>query len=112
MFSKKRSTIQLHWEWPDGRNAEQQVHVRVVSIRAEPGGLFGFKKSPSFIGGLQDRQVLSGIVVAAGGDTEGKDVRLVLPKKEVSSILPGDTILLDIVDSDTCIAVKKSQLSQ
>jgi len=109
MFGKKKSDVNLKWEWPDEREPEYLLTVQVDSIKKDSPGLLGLKHLPSVLGWIQDGVILRGYVVDNSADLSGKTLSLLLPVEETHAAKKGDRLLLGIVNHDTCIAVKKPE---
>lgn len=99
--------VDLMWEWPADRTAEQKLLVKVVEIKNESSGFFGFKKSPSFAGNLPDPVTVKAKLIRQEKNLEGKIVEITLPKLELESIDVGDFAVIGVVDSKTCICIKQ-----
>lgn len=95
----------LNWQWPDNRQPQTRVALKVTSVEAESRGFLGIKRSPSLARSFPEPVVVTGI--ALKGDAAGTVFRLRLPKKEVPDVNSGDRIGIGIVDGDTCICVRK-----
>lgn len=98
--------IELTWEWPADRVAEQKLLVKIVDIRNQSAGFFGFGKTPSFAGNLPDPVKVKAELMNKEGDLKGKTVELTLPKLELESAKANDYAVLGVVGSKICICIK------
>lgn len=98
--------VDLTWEWPADRMAEQKLLVKVVEIKAEGGGFFGFKKSPSFAGNLPDPVTVKAKLISQEKNLKDKTVEITLPKLELESIKVDDFAVIGVIASNTCICIK------
>lgn len=98
--------VDLTWEWPADREAGQKLLVKVMDIKNEGAGFFGFKKSPSFAGNLPDPVTVKAKLIRQEKSLEGKTVEITLPKLELESINIGDFAVIGVIDSKTCICIK------
>lgn len=98
--------VDLTWEWPADRVAEQKLLVKVVEIKAEGSGFFGFKKSPSFAGNLPDPVTVKAKLISQENNLKDKTVEITLPKLELESIKANDFAVIGIIASKTCICIK------
>ncbi len=108
MFGKK-SAINLKWEWPDEREPEYLITIQVNSIKKDSPGFFGLKHSPSILGWMPGGVILRGCITDNRMGLSGKTLSLLLPVGETHAAKKGDTLVLGIVDHDTCIAVTKPE---
>lgn len=97
--------IELKWQWPAERKAEENMLVRVNSINKQSGGFLGIKKSPSLAESFPDPVVIDGVVINTDKSLDGKTIRLSAPKLEVENIKGGSYAVLGIVDDNICICV-------
>lgn len=107
MFGKKKSDVNLKWEWPDEREPDYLITVQVDSIKKDSPGLFGIKHSPSILGWIPGGVILRGHIADNRMGLSGKTLSLLLPVEETHAAKKGDTLVLGIVDHDTCIVVTK-----
>lgn len=99
--------IELNWEWPDDRKADQKVLIKVMEIKEKSGGLFGLKRSPSFVDSLPDPVIVRAVVVNGKAGIDSKTVELTLPRVEIDGISAANYAVVGIVDGKTCICIKK-----
>ncbi len=102
--------IELTWEWPADRVAEQKLLVKIVDVKNQSAGFFGFGKTPSFAGNLPDPVTVKAEVMNKEGDLKGKIVELTLPKLELESVSVNDVAVLGVVDGEVCICIKQVDL--
>lgn len=100
--------IELTWEWPADRVAEQKLLVKIVDVKNRKAGFFGFGKTPSFAGDLPDPVTVKAELLNKGGDLKGKIVELTLPKLELESVSVNDVAVLGVVDGEVCICIKQA----
>jgi hypothetical protein len=98
--------IELTWEWPADRVAEQKLLVKIVDVKNQSAGFFGFGKTPSFAGNLPDPVTVKAQLMNEEGDLKGKTVELTLPKLELESVKANDYAVLGVVGSKICICIK------
>jgi len=98
--------VDLTWEWPADRVAEQKILVKVMEIKNEGGGFFGFKKSPSFAGNFPDPVTVKAKFISQEKSLEGKTVEITLPKLELESIKVDDFAVIGVIESKVCICIK------
>ncbi|MFT3868903.1 MAG: hypothetical protein QM715_10640 [Nibricoccus sp.] len=98
--------IELHWEWPDDRTPTGTLQVQVKSIKRTSTGLFGFKKSPSYVYNYPDSMDLVGVVTSGDHHTRDKSLLLTMPLEYLKEIQVGDIVQLGLIDS-ACISLKK-----
>lgn len=99
--------IELTWEWPADRVAEQKLLVKIVDVKNQKAGFFGFAKTPSFAGNLPDPVTVKAEVMNKEGDLKGKIVELTLPKLELESVSVNDVAVLGVVGGEVCICIKQ-----
>lgn len=97
--------LQFKWEGVAGRTPERFVVVRLERAAQEGGGLFGLRRTPSFIGNLPDAVVLEGKAVT--GEAAGREVVLRAPGGELPALARGDRVALGLVEGSVCIGVLK-----
>ncbi len=102
--------MELTWEWPADRVAEQKLLVKIVDVKNQSAGLFGFGKTPSFTGNLPDPVTVKAEVMNKEGDLKGKIVELTLPKLELESVSVNDVAVLGVVGGEVCICIKQVDL--
>lgn len=98
--------VDLTWEWPADRVAEQKILVKVLDIKSQSSGLFGFKKTPSFAGNLPDPVTVKAKIIGQDKGLNDKTVEITLPKLELESIKVNDFAVLGVIASKTCICIK------
>lgn len=99
--------IELNWEWPDDRKADQKVLVQIVEIKEKSRGFFGLKRSPSFVDNLPDPVTVKAVVVNKTAALDSRTLELTLPRVELDGISATNYAIVGIVDSKTCICIKK-----
>ena len=97
--------IELKWEWPADRKITDRLLIKVDSIRPKSSGFFGVGGSPSLAESVPDPMILSGVVTKGGDFTDGKSIRVVVPKLEIGIIKRSTYAMLGIVEKDTCICI-------
>lgn len=98
--------IELIWEWPADRVAEQKLLVKIVDVKNQRAGFFGFGRTPSFVGDLPDPVTVKAKLLNES-DLKGKTVELTLPKLELESVKTNDYAMLGVVDNKICICIKQ-----
>lgn len=98
--------IDLKWEFPADREANEKLLVKIEKIKKESGGLFGTKKSPSLVDAFPEATRVSGVILSEDKNIKGKSVELVLPGLELEGIAKNGFAMLGLVDTNTCICIK------
>jgi hypothetical protein len=108
MFGRKQPPpIRLRWEWPAGRTPTDQFVIRIDELTEESAGPFGLKASASIATRPPDPVNLRGTVLAGGAGHAGTGLTLVLPRDQVTGVVPGDELVLKVTSGDVCICVEK-----
>lgn len=97
--------IELKWEWPADRTIEDRIFIKVEKVKAQSSGLFGLKKSPSFVSNIPEPTVITGVIQNKDSVINGKSLKVVAPKPEVEEIEAGSYAVLGVVDKDVCICI-------
>lgn len=97
---------QLIWEWPNDREVEHILVIKIDSIKKRKDGFFGAKESPSIDGHLPDAMVLVGSAVS---DQQGysKSIIIEVPNVELMSSEVGDLLELHMLANNICIRISK-----
>lgn len=98
--------IELNWEWPNGRQPDHKIAIKVDKLEKYSAGFFGLKKSASIATSQPDPMTLKGKVVAGSASLLGKQVQLVLPKVELRGAGEQDVIALGILDQQVAICLQ------
>ncbi|HTF96673.1 MAG TPA: hypothetical protein VL995_11115 [Cellvibrio sp.] len=98
--------MQLIWEWPADRTVEQNLLIKVIDVEKENTGIFGFEKTPSFVGNLPDPVTVTAKVISQEADLKEKTIKIFLPKLELKSIKKDDFAVIGIVDNKVCICIR------
>ncbi len=101
--------IELNWEWPADRAADQKILIKVTDIKKQSSGFFGIKKSPSLAQNLPDPMVLSATLIGNESNLKNKTLELVLPKVELGEIKNNDIAILGVIAGKTCICIKAAE---
>lgn len=99
--------IELGWEWPADRVAEQKFLIKVNSVNDKNNGFFGIKKSPSLIEGIPDPVLVKASIVSDNSSMNNKTVEVTVPKLELDGIVGSSYAVIGVVDSKICICIKK-----
>lgn len=97
--------IELTWEWPADRTAEQKLLIKVLDVK-DNSGLFSFNKTPSIANNLPDPVTVSAKLMTQEGNLKNKTIELSLPKLELRSIKTGGLAILGIMEGKICICIK------
>ncbi|HEY6527389.1 MAG TPA: hypothetical protein VIZ65_01755 [Cellvibrionaceae bacterium] len=100
--------ITLKWEWPDNRKAEKSILVHVIEFKKHSTGIFGIGKSPSLVQGFPDPYTIRGVVENKDNFLHGKTIELTLPKLEAGDIEKNSTVVLGVINNETCICIRKT----
>ena len=98
--------INLKWEWPAGRKADQKLIVNIASITKHNTGFFGLKKSPSLIEGIPDPIDIKGIIIGGDSYLGNKSITITLPKVELENVSEGNLIAIGVIEPNICICLK------
>ncbi|WP_157798649.1 hypothetical protein [Dyella ginsengisoli] len=91
------------WEWRADRDLDQRAAVRLVSIKAESGGLLGIGRSPSLSGSLPDAQKVDAEVLAISAQGPmSRDEQIVfrIPKLELHGATIGNVVEIGVIGSN------------
>lgn len=106
----------LAWEWRAGRELGQRAALRVLSVRAESGGLFGLGRAPSLGGALPDARVVEGDVLTVdrpGVLAAARRIKFRVPKLELRGAGEGSVLALGLFgDKVVCLAVAPANLKE
>lgn len=99
--------LELHWEWPLGRVAEQTILIKVIAIEKPVAGLFGIKKSPSLALSLPEPMLLKGQIIA-GETGRAKTLALTLPGIELAGLALNQYAVLALIQRKICICIRQA----
>jgi len=101
--------LNASWEWPAGRNIQYELLVKVKTIQALQGGLFGIRQSPSLVQSLPDPVRVSGLIIKSDSGNVGSTIQLVVPVAEIESIEEGEHALFGFCNDTICISILPMQ---
>ena len=101
----------LHWQWRAHRATKNVVTATIADIQKASTGLFGIGGSPSMADALPDPIVVSFAVAGAPAKTS-KTLKLKMPRLELGVLKVGDSVTLEFVEDDICVAVLPASASK
>lgn len=107
MFGCSEKVLELRWEWPAGRQPSQTLEVRVDKVKADGGGLFGIRNSPSMADGFPNPMILEGELLGVPSGQPSVRVHLRYPAHDLPAVAVGDRLGLAVLDGNVCIGASK-----
>ncbi len=97
-----------------GRSANTVLSAKIFMIETASTGLFGILKSPSITAAASDPVWVTFTLTDSSGAAvqPRRQVKIKIIKSELSAQREGDAMLLDMIDSKTCIGLREGNATK